>query len=129
MTFDETHKLIKKGDLVSLRLALDGGMSPDLSNQFSWTLLMLATLEGNTTVGELLISRGASVNKANDFGETALSLAACKGHSQFVKILLSHGASKDCHPHGTTLQDCMRVSSGLPQRKIQSILDVINGTH
>jgi uncharacterized protein len=91
MTNDEVHRLIKKGDLVSLLHELDGGMSPDLSNQFSWTLLMLAALEGNTAIGELLISRGATIDKANDFGETALSLAAHGGHTQFIKVLLAHG--------------------------------------
>lgn len=125
MTHDEAHRLIKKGDLVSLRHELDGGMSPDLSNKFSWTLLMLAALEGNTAVGELLISRGASINKTNDFGETALSLAAHGGHTGFIRILLDHGASIHCRPHGTTLENWMEAASGLPQDKIRSILDLI----
>jgi Ankyrin repeats (3 copies) len=76
MTFDQAHRLIKNGDLVSLRHELDAGTSANLVNQFSWTLLMLAAFEGNTTIGKLLISRGATIDKTNDFGETALSLAA-----------------------------------------------------
>lgn len=126
MTYDEAHRLIKKGDLVSLRHELDGGMSPDLSNQFSWTLLMLAALEGNVAIGELLISKGAAIDKTNDFGETALSLSAHGGHTQFIKVLLAHGASPDCRPHGTSLEAWMNVASGLPNNKIQSILDLIN---
>ena len=126
MTNDEAHRLIKKGDLISLRRELDGGISPDLPNKFSWTLLMLAALEGNVAVGELLLSRGASVNKTNDFGETALSLAAHNGHIGFVRILLDHAASKYCRPHGTTLENWMEVASGLPQDKIRLILDLIN---
>jgi ankyrin repeat protein len=125
MTNDEAHRLIKKGDLVSLRQELDGGMSPDLPNKFSWTLLMLAALEGNIAIGELLISRGANVNKTNDFGETALSLAAHRGHTGFIRILLEHGASTHCRPHGTTLENWMEVASGLPQEKIRSILDLM----
>jgi ankyrin repeat protein len=101
MTFDEAHIAIKKGDVISLRHALDAGMVSDLSNQFSWTLLMLAAIEGNSAVAELLIARGADSNRTNDFGDTALSLAACGGHAQFVKILLAHGASVECRPHGT----------------------------
>jgi ankyrin repeat protein len=127
MTHDEVHRLIKKGDLVSLRHELDGGMSPDLSNQFSWTLLMLAALEGNSAIGKLLISRGATINKANDFGETALSLAAHGGYTHFIRVLLAHGAATHCRPHGTTLEEWMRASSGLPQDKIRAILDLING--
>jgi ankyrin repeat protein len=98
MTFDEAHAAIKKGDVISLRQALDGGLAPNLSNQFSWTLLMLAAIEGNTAVAELLISRGADVNRANKFGNTALSLAANGKHSRFMKLLLSHGASQNSPP-------------------------------
>ena len=94
MTFEEAHLAIKKGDLISLRHALDAGMTPDLSNQFSWTLLMLAAIEGNNAIGELLLSRGADVNRTNKFGDTPLSLAAGGNHSRFVKLLLSHGASQ-----------------------------------
>ena len=127
MTFDDAHKLIKKGDVLALRRELDSGMSPDLSNQFSWTLLMLAAMEGNAAMGDLLVSRGANVNETNDFGETALSLAAHGGHLPFVRLLLTRGACTDCRPHGTTLEGWLSVASGLPPDKIQAILDVING--
>ena len=128
ITFDEAHRLIKKGDLVSLRHELDSGLSPNLSNQFSWTLLMLAALEGNTTIGELLISRGTPLDTTNVFGETALSLSAHRGHAPFVRILLANGASTDCRPHGHSLEDWLKVASGLPQVKIASVLDLLNDT-
>jgi ankyrin repeat protein len=80
MTFDEAHRVIKEGDILSLRCELEKGTSPNLANQFSWTLLMLAAMTGNTSMGELLVSNGADVNSANDFGESALSLAAHFGH-------------------------------------------------
>ncbi len=128
MTFDEAHRLIKKGDVVSLRHELDAGMIPDLSNQFSWTLLMLTAIEGGSAIAELLISRGADTNKTNDFGDTALSLAACGGHAQLVRLLLDHGASGECRPHGATLEGWMRVSSGLPDDRIRSVLDLISAT-
>lgn len=126
LRFVALQRLIKKSDIISLRRELDLGMSPNLSNQFSWTLLMLAALEGKLSVGELLISRGAEVNATNDFGETALSLAAHRGHTRFIKLLLAHGASKDCRPHGSSLEDRLRGSSGLPQDKITSIMDLVN---
>lgn len=126
MTFDEVHRLIKNGDLLSLRRELDSGLSPSLSNQFSWTLLMVAAIEGNTAIGELLVSRGAELDALNDFGETALSLAAHGGHTRFIQILLANGAPTDCRPHGHNLKDWLEVASGLPQEKVASILDLIN---
>src|ERR1700745_232909 len=94
MTFDEAPTATKKGDIISLQHPRDAGMTPNLSNQFSWTLLMLAAIEGNASIADLLVSRGADVNRANNFGDTPLSLAVAGNHSQFVKILLSHGASQ-----------------------------------
>ncbi len=125
MTFEGAHRLIKTGDLISLRHALDGGLSPNLSNRFRWSLLMAAAIEGNTQIGQLLISRGANLDQLNDFGESALSLAAQQGHPRFVQLLLSAGASTHCRPHGHSLDDWVTLSSGLPKAKIASILDLI----
>jgi ankyrin repeat protein len=124
--FDALHKLIKKGDVISLRRELDAGAPSNLSNRFSWTLLMLAAIEGNTPIGELLLSRGADINAVNDFGETALSLAAHGGHIQFIRTLLTHGSAIDCQPHGQTLERWLTVSTGLPQERIASIIDLLN---
>lgn len=79
MTFDEAHRCIKRGDIVSLREAIDRGLDSNLSNRFSWTLLMLAALHRNTAIGRILVLRGANIDAINDFGETALSIAAHKG--------------------------------------------------
>jgi ankyrin repeat protein len=127
-TFDALHRLIKHGDIVSLQRELDAGTSPNLSNRFSWTLLMLAALEGNSKIGGLLISRGADINATNKFGETALSLAALRAHMRFIKLLLIHGASIDCLPHGSSLEDRLRSSSGLPDDKIARIMDLVRST-
>jgi len=53
MTFDEASKLIKKGDIIRLRKELQDGLSPNMANQYSSTLLMIAALEGNTSIGGL----------------------------------------------------------------------------
>jgi ankyrin repeat protein len=102
MTFDEASKLIKKGDVIQLRQALQGGLSPNGANQYSWTLLMMAALEGNTSIGSLLIESGAELDNQNKFRETALSLAAHSGHPSFVELLLKSGASLEGHPLGNT---------------------------
>jgi ankyrin repeat protein len=87
---------------------------------------MLAAIEGNAAIGELLISRGAELDAKNKFGETALSLAAHGSHTHFIQVLLANGASTDCQPDGRNLNDWIRITSGLPQDKIASILTLIN---
>jgi len=105
MTFDEASKLIKKGKIIALRKELQSGLSPNFANEYSWTLLMVAALEGNTSIGSLLIESGAELDRRNKFRETALSLAAHSGHPSFVKLLLSRGASLECYPFGNTFDD------------------------
>ena len=116
MTFDEIQTLIKHGDIISLRRELDAGASANLSNRFSWTLLMLTAMQGNTTIGELLIQRGADINAINNFGETALSLAAHGGNVPFIRVLLANGATIDCH-QWIRFSGSGMDSSGLPQDK------------
>lgn len=125
ITFDEAEHFIKRGDIVSLRHVLENGVSPDLANQFSWTLLMLAAMTGNTGIGQLLVSNGAEINRTNKFGETALSLAAHSGHIPFMRLLLANGASSECRPHGHSLQDWLSVSAGLEAKKLASILKLL----
>jgi ankyrin repeat protein len=63
---------------------------------------MVAAMEGNTSIGMLLIEKGAALDSRNKFRETALSLAAHTAHPSFVKLLLASGASLECHPFGDT---------------------------
>ena len=105
MTFDEVYKAIKRGDVNSLRVALDDGLDPNQSNKYSWTILMSAAMRGKTSVGQLLIDHGADLNQRNRDRDTALSLAASTGHSSFVSLLLRNGASLECYPFGRSLDD------------------------
>ena len=125
MTFETLDKFIKRSDVLSVRRELDGGVNPNLTNQFGWSLLMAAALEGNTSIGELLISRGAEVDAKNNFGETALSLAAHRGHLRFIRILLANGAATDYRRNGASLESWLRAASGLSESKITSILTLI----
>lgn len=126
MTFDDFHLLIKKGDAIALRDAIERqGVSPNLSNSYGWTLLMLAALEGNSSIGQLLLDCGSDVNATNEFGETPLSLAAQKGDLPFVQLLLSRGAATDPHPRGADLEHRLKVASGLSEECIASILAIL----
>ena len=103
MTFDEASRVIKRGDIVHLRKELEEGLSPNLCNQYSWTLLMIAAMEGDTSIGRLLIEKGADLDRRNNHRDTALSLAAHTGHPSFVRLLLEKGASLECYPFGDSI--------------------------
>jgi ankyrin repeat protein len=103
MTFDEASRVIKRGDIVHLRKELEEGLSPNLCNQYSWTLLMIAAMDGDTSIGRLIIENGADLDRRNNHRDTALSLAAHTGHPSFVRLLLESGASLECYPFGNSI--------------------------
>jgi ankyrin repeat protein len=125
MTFEQAHRLIKRGQIAALQKAVPSSIDPNTSNRFGWTLLMLAALEGNTRIGSFLLEHGADVGRLNNFGESALSLAAHKGHLPFVKLLKAHGASGAVWPHGRDLEEWLRLASGLRKSKIDAIMEVV----
>ncbi len=79
--------LIKKGDEPGLRTALEGNLSSNAANHKGWSLLMLAAVEGDVPIGQLLIEKGANIAAMNLKGETALSIATQKGHQAFIDLL------------------------------------------
>src|SRR5437764_13521246 len=125
MNFEEAHSCIKRGNIGSLNRSLDSALDPNLSNQFSWTLLMLAAIQGNTAIGRALVSHGANVDATNNFGECALSIAAHKGHVAFASWLLDAGASRECRTHGLALSEWIEQPSGLPAQKISAVLQLL----
>lgn len=125
MTFDEAHRRIKRADILAIRHALEEGLDPNLANRFSWTLIMLAAMQGNCPIGEELLARGADLHAKNTFGDSALSLAAHKGHEPFVRWLLRSGASTDCGPHGWKLADWIEQTSGLSPNRIDRMLGLL----
>ena len=93
MTYRGAQNLIKRGDEAGLRQALDTGLDPNLANQNGWTLLMLAAVEGNMSIGHLLIEKGAAINARNNKEDSAFALATHRGHKLFVDLLTLNGAS------------------------------------
>ena len=62
MTFEEVYRLIKRGDTPRLRLEIEDGLNPNLSNQYGWSILMMAAIRGSTSIGKLLIEAGAELD-------------------------------------------------------------------
>ncbi len=125
MTFDEARRCIKRGDLLSLRHALDEGLDLNLAYRSGCTLLMLAALKGHTPIGQLLFARGARINAMDNSGDTAFSLAAFKGHVKFARWLLSVGASTDCRPYGLDFAMWLRKGSGLSEKSLSRVLALL----
>ena len=89
--FHTAHRLIKRGDLLAMRHALETGLDANLSNRFGWTLLMLAALHGRSDFAELLLASGADPTRRNKFGDSASGLAAHKGF-QHLSSALEHAS-------------------------------------
>ena len=85
--FHSTHRLIKHGDVIAMRHALEGGLDPNLTNRSGWTLLMLAALHGRSDFVQLLVSAGADPARKNKCGDSASSLAAHKGFAHLSSAL------------------------------------------
>ena len=95
MTYLDAIRLIKRGDTVEVRTALDGGLDPNFSNEIGTTILMLAAMEGKTPIVGILIDHGAQLDRVNGMRDSALTLAAWFAYPKVVKLLLERGASLD----------------------------------
>ncbi|KAG0251189.1 septin 2 [Mortierella polycephala] len=83
------------GDLATVQLHLNNGVSPDQRNNSRSTLLHRTAWQGVKPYGvmNLLISYGANVNLTNENGNTVLQNVLMKhDDSSLIKLLLDNGA-------------------------------------
>jgi ankyrin repeat protein len=90
--FYNATKLIKHGDLVTLRREFASGLNSNLRDKYGNDLLMVAAHTGNVPVGELLIANGADVNHVSPSGYAAVWAAVDGDHIRFLRLLFKHGA-------------------------------------
>jgi ankyrin repeat protein len=89
------------GSPEAMKILLDRGADPNLSNSSGSTALMLSVTE--IAKVRLLIDRGANVNIASTRGRTALLLAAMSDRSvEIVRALLAAGADPKVEDAGKT---------------------------
>jgi len=93
LNYRGAQNLIKRGDEPGLRAALDTGLPANSGNHKGWSLLMLAAVEGNVEIGQLLIEKGADLAAMNLKGETAHSIATHRGYDLFVALLAENTAA------------------------------------
>ena len=75
-----------------VRLLLNAGASPNISDTSGNTPLHEAALEGYVTSMKLLLSKKADVNAYNSDHCTPLYYAAIRGHKSAVELLIANGA-------------------------------------
>jgi ankyrin repeat protein len=81
-----------KGRAEEVRLFLDAGMDPNVTNEEGETALMEAAAMGYCETMQTLLARGASVKVRDLYGESPLSASARVGSPETLEILLNAGA-------------------------------------
>lgn len=77
----------EKGDLELTRESLDGGANVDAQDKYGYTPLMLVSLNGFSSIADLLLQYGADMHIRNKFGAHASMYAALKGHEEITQLL------------------------------------------
>ncbi|WJF89059.1 ankyrin repeat domain-containing protein [Paraburkholderia bonniea] len=90
----------EKSGKVAAALLANSKTNPEIVDRAGQNALMLAALNGDLPLVQLLLAKDAEVNKK---GWTPLHYAAANGHDAIVKLLLEHSAYIDAgSPNGTT---------------------------
>ncbi|KAG7467259.1 hypothetical protein MATL_G00151420 [Megalops atlanticus] len=94
LTADELRDVVKSGDYLAVKFALNSKEDYNLEQEHSsgMSLAMLAAAGGQDDILRLLIKKGAKVNSRQKNGMTALMHAAEKNFLSTVAILLEAGA-------------------------------------
>lgn len=93
---------VEKGDLMSCQKIINEAkrtkeVTCDLNcqGQEQWTLLHIATNEGNYSIVKLLLENKANPNTQSVNQRTALHISCMRGHPSIVKILLDYHSNID----------------------------------
>jgi ankyrin repeat protein len=90
----------EKSDKVAAALVANPKTNIEIEDKAGENAMMLAALNGDMEMVQLLVSKDAEVNKK---GWAPLHYAAANGHDDVVKLLLDHSAYVDAgSPNGTT---------------------------
>jgi uncharacterized protein len=124
MTDDQGMPLLviaarEKSDKVAEALVNNPKTNIEIQDKAGENAMMLAALNGDIAMVQLLISKDAEVNKK---GWAPLHYAAANGHDDIVKLLLDHSAYVDAgSPNGTT--PLMMAARGNHVSTVKLLLD------
>jgi ankyrin repeat protein len=123
----ELFEACASGDISSLQLLLDGGVSVETRNDKGTPILVFSATKGHAKVLELLLERGADVHVQSSNGGTALHAAALSGVLSNAELLLRNGALVDAATLSGASPLVVAISSGhVPMAKflVQAGADV-----
>jgi hypothetical protein len=86
------YSLSNQGDIASLRVFLDAGISPNLAENSGVTPLMGAAKGNQYEAARMLINAGADVNARATHNRTALGIAKAGRFAKLVELLEDSGA-------------------------------------
>ena len=87
------HWAVRLDDIALSKKLLNAGANVAIENRVGATPLLLAALNGNAAMIEMLLEHGADSNaRLTKTGDTVLMLAARTGVPASVQVLLNHGA-------------------------------------
>ncbi|XP_077868066.1 scaffold protein ILK-like [Saccoglossus kowalevskii] len=101
---DDIFSQVREGHTTHVRLWLDN-IENDLNqgDDHGFSLLHWASMEGRTSIVDMLIQRGAKINITNMGDDTALHLAASHGFRDILlKLLHNKAAINALNEHGNT---------------------------
>ncbi|MGH8120270.1 MAG: ankyrin repeat domain-containing protein [Gammaproteobacteria bacterium] len=84
---------IKEGHSAEVRTYLDHGGDPNIVNDMSQSLLLLAAIEKHPDIVHLLLVKGANPNSADQLGQTPLFFASYNQDLDSVAALITAGAN------------------------------------
>ncbi|MBS3763474.1 MAG: ankyrin repeat domain-containing protein [Planctomycetes bacterium] len=96
------HAASKSGELETVRLLLQKGVSSGAKDTSGRTALQAATAHGRAGVVRVLLQAGADPDRSDTNGKSGLHVAAEEGYAEVVSILLKFGADPSKTYHGAS---------------------------
>ncbi len=88
-------ELVSKNDVEGVKNALDKGANVNTQDKNKRSLLLLATINKQVEMAELLVKKHADVNLQDDIQDSPFLYAGASGQTELVKLFLANGARFD----------------------------------
>jgi ankyrin repeat protein len=127
----DLHKALNALDLETLKVLVEMGADVDGRDTYSNTLLIIASIHGDTALARMAVEKGADIEKTNNTGSTALMLAAANNRPDIVRLLIKAGADLDRSrmPYGTALDWARRNSDDYDNTEVIEMLEAAAKRH